>query len=142
MPSSADKPARADGLAHRCVVALVEIGVRDGEIGDRTVEDVALAEVRRDRNPVAGASVGTRERPAAHSGEDLEAARENRVEVRRRLPVPQLADVEVALLAVEALRVANPAEEDVARRLHHPLALDHPLAVVVELALAEVRLEH
>ena len=36
----------------------------------------------------------------------------------------------------------QPAEEDVARRLHQPLALDDALAVVRVLALAEVRLEH
>ena len=36
----------------------------------------------------------------------------------------------------------HPAEQDVARRLHQPLAGDHALAVVLVLALAEVRLEH
>ena len=35
-----------------------------------------------------------------------------------------------------------PAEEDVAGRLHEPLALDDTLAVVGEAALAQVRLEH
>ena len=38
--------------------------------------------------------------------------------------------------------VVDPAEHHVARRLHQPLALDHALAVVGELALAEERLEH
>src|SRR5262249_26306610 len=37
---------------------------------------------------------------------------------------------------------ALPAEQDVARRLHQALALDDALAVLVELALAEERLEH
>ena len=36
----------------------------------------------------------------------------------------------------------DPAEHHVARGLHQPLALDHALAVVRELALAEERLEH
>ena len=36
----------------------------------------------------------------------------------------------------------QPTEHHVARRLHQPLALDHPLAVVGELGLAEERLEH
>jgi hypothetical protein len=35
------------------MVALVQIRVDDGEVGDGTVEDVALAEVRGDRDPVA-----------------------------------------------------------------------------------------
>ena len=43
------------------------------------------------------------------------------------LPVAQLADVEVALYAVDA-RDALPAQEDVARGLHEPLAGDDPLA--------------
>ena len=66
----------------------------------------------------------------------------DRFQVDRGLPVPELADVEVARAAVEALRVADPAEEDVARGLHQPLALDDALAVVRVLALPEHRLEH
>ena len=58
----------------------------------------------------------------------------------RSLRVPQLAEVEVALDPVEALR-AQPAEQDVALGLHQPLALDDALAVVVGRALAEVWLE-
>jgi hypothetical protein len=45
------------------VIALVEVGVRGGALGDRAVEPVALAEIGRDRNPVAGASLGPRQRP-------------------------------------------------------------------------------
>ncbi len=47
-----------------------------------------------------------------------------------KLPVPQLADVEVVGLAVEPGLGALPAEEDVAGCLHQPLADDHPLALV------------
>ena len=36
----------------------------------------------------------------------------------------------------------QPAEQDVAGGLHEPLALDHPLAVVAELARPGVALEH
>ena len=36
----------------------------------------------------------------------------------------------------------DPAEEDVARRLHHPLTDDHPLGVVLVHAPADVLLEH
>ena len=65
----------------------------------------------------------------------------HRREVDRRLPVPELPHVEVVLLAVEAL-AALPAEEDVAGRVRDPLAADDPLAVVLELARAQVGLEH
>jgi hypothetical protein len=47
------------------VIALVAVGVCSGELGDRLVEPVALAEVGGDRNPVAGPSVRARQRPAA-----------------------------------------------------------------------------
>src|SRR5205807_7266934 len=44
--------------------------------------------------------------------------------------------------AVEVALGANPPQEDVARGLHQPLALDHALAVVREATPAEQRLEH
>ena len=55
---------------------------------------------------------------------------------RGSLRVPELADVEVALDVVEALG-ADPAEHDVAGGLGQALALDDPLSVVGELALAQ-----
>src|SRR4051794_28694117 len=63
------------------------------------------------------------------------------VDERRHLRVPQLADVEVALDAVDPFDL-DPPEHDVARSLGQPLALDNPLAAVCELAAAEERLEH
>ena len=57
------------------------------------------------------------------------------------LAVPQLADVEVTGDAVGA-RGADPAQHDVAGRLHQPLPLHDPLAVVGEPAPAEEPLEH
>ncbi len=68
-------------------------------------------------------------------------ARLHDVDERRRLRVPQLADVEVALDAVGGVDL-DPAEHDVARRLRQALALDDPLAAVRELAAAEERLQH
>ena len=65
----------------------------------------------------------------------------HRSDVRRGLPVPELADVEVACHPVQP-RNPVPAEHDVARRLHQALALDDPLAAVRELAASEERLEH
>jgi MFS transporter, DHA2 family, multidrug resistance protein len=56
--------------------------------------------------------------------------------VRRALCIPQLANVVIALHAVLAQR-ALPPEHDVARRLHHPLALDHAPPSLRKLALAQ-----
>ena len=67
--------------------------------------------------------------------------RVHRLDQRRALAVPELAHVEVAAPAVQAVD-PDPAEHDVAGGLRQSLALDDPLAVVVEGALAEERLEH
>ena len=64
------------------------------------------------------------------------------LDFRGSLPVLELAPVEVAVLAVDAGLDVQPAEEDVAGGLHQPLAGDHPLTVVLELARAEELLEH
>ena len=85
--------------------------------------------------------MGARERPAADSRVLGHRGRVHRLDDRGALAVPQLADVEVALDAVDAGR-AQPAEHDVAGGLHQPLALDDSLSVVGELAVAEERLEH
>ena len=57
-------------------------------------------------------------------------------------PVPQLADVEVALLAVQPGLGPLPAQEDVAGCLHQPLPGDHPLAHVGVLAGSHEPAEH
>ena len=64
----------------------------------------------------------------------------HQLDERGPLRVPELAHVEVARDAVRA-RGADPAEQDVARRLGQALALDDAAAVVVELAAAEEGLE-
>src|SRR5580700_5803904 len=81
-----------------------------------------------------------RERPAARDPIGGKSVRKQRVEVDRDLPVPKLAHVEIPAGAV--LLGTYPAEEDVARRLHEPLALNHALAVTRDGAGAEERLEH
>src|SRR5207344_334779 len=77
----------------------------------------------------AGARVGE-QAVCAHAGE-----------IGGRLPVPELADVVVALHAVQA-GAALPAEEDVGGCLHHSLAAHNALAMGLVRALAEIRLEH
>ncbi len=70
-----------------------------------------------------------RQRPSTRPAVGVQARVAHRRQVHRRLPVPQLADVEVVLLAVEAL-APLPAEEHVGHRLIHPLPADDALAVV------------
>ena len=111
------------------VVALVLVGVRLGERRHRAVERVAAAEIRGDRDPVARASVRPRERPAADPPVGLQRRGSIELDLGRALRVPELPDVEVLLLAVDR-RDSLPAEHDVGRRLHHPLALDDPLPVL------------
>jgi hypothetical protein len=68
------------------IIALVLIGVGRGERRDGLIEGVALSEVLGDRDPVARASMGARERPTAELAIGAERARVERVEVRRALP--------------------------------------------------------
>jgi hypothetical protein len=112
------------------VIARVEIGVGGGELGDRVVESVALAEVCRDRNPVAGASVCASERPATCLRVAGEAVRQYCLDVRRALPVPELTDVEVVSPAVDFVAAVDPGQKHVAGGLRQPLAFDHPPALL------------
>ena len=88
--------------------------------------------------------MGAGEQEAAHLPVELEAERLDGVEIDGRLPVPELANVEVAPDAVDrVLRLgAYPAEEDVARRLHQALPVRRRALRGCVRARAEVRLEH
>jgi hypothetical protein len=81
------------------------------------------------------------ERPATDLGVDRHSLRTHRLEVERAFRIPELPYVEVPCPAGELGHLV-PAEQDVARRLHEPLALDHPLPVVREPALLDEGLEH
>src|SRR5438045_867522 len=131
-----DRPC-SNRCAERCIVSLVQIRVRHREVGDSAIEDVALAEIRADRDAVAGARMRTCERPPACMRKELEPSRQDRLEVDGALPVPELPNEEVSLDAVEAALVPDPAEEDVARCLHQALPFDHSLPVVRKVAATE-----
>src|SRR5262249_16466411 len=126
------------GLGESRIVALVLVCVELGELADRVLERGAATEVGRHRNPVAGAGVGARERPRARPPVGREPAGAEHLDRCAPLPVPELPDVVVARLSVEAARDVRPAQERVARRLHPPLALDDTLAVRRVLAVLEV----
>src|SRR4051812_13991636 len=112
------------------VVGLGHVGVRLCERGDGAVERGALAEVRRDGDAVARAGMRAGERPATHPAVAAQRGYVDRLDVDRALPIPQLADVEVADVAVERRSIADPTEKDVARGLHQSLAFHDPLARV------------
>src|SRR3954452_13351403 len=134
--------AGLDSGGERAEVALVLIRVGGRELGERAVERVARAEVRGDRDPVARAGVRARQRPAAELTVGGGDRRAHALDVRRDLPVPELAAVEVALPAVETFVDPHPAEHDVARGLHQALALHDALTLVLVAARAGERLEH
>jgi MFS family permease len=123
-----DAPRR-DGGEEPVVVALVLVGVRDGEVRDGLVEHIRSAEIGGDRDAVPRPRVCPGERPPAQPGVHLHAPGLHRPDVQGELPVPELADVEVPRLAVEA-RHPLPAKEDVAGCLHEALTGHHSLALV------------
>ena len=101
------------------------IGIGHGERRKRVVERLAPSHVAGDDSRVAGAGVRARERPAAQPGI-----------FRQRLLLGELADraepavLQDANIEFDPLRlVRRPAEKNVARRLHHPLPLDHAPAL-------------
>src|SRR3954454_12367930 len=135
------QPSFRDSLDEFRVVALALVGVELGEVGHGVVEALASAEVGGYRDAIARARVGPRQGRAADLSVEIAGRCVHGVDVGGGLLVPELADVEVALAAVGSLG-ADPAEEDVAPRLHQPLSLDHPLALVLERAALRERLEY
>ena len=75
--------------------------------------------------------------PAADSGVEGERRGDHRLDHGRPLHVPQLPPVQEAA-GLDALR---PAQEDVARGLHHSLPLHHPLTGLAVAALRQVILQ-
>ena len=80
------------------------------------------------------------QREAARPRVDFEALGIQGLDLDRALSVPELAPVEVPRAAVHSHR-RQPSEEDVAGRLHQPLAAHHALAVVLVAARARVWLQ-
>src|SRR6476659_2293353 len=128
-------------LLQGAVVPFVLVRVRLGEHRHGVVEGAAAAEIGGDVNSVPRPRVSPCERPAADSAVGLEPRGIHRLDLGRALGVPELADVEVPLLAVDR-DDPLPPEHHVGRGLHHPLPLDYALPVLDELALAEKRFEH
>ena len=114
---------------------------RQPEVRDSGVERLTLAQVGRDRNAVTGPGVRAGQGRPADPRVSVRARHPQTVHVGAALPVLELPDVEVAGLPVQASG-GHPAEEDVARGLHQPLAHHDPLAAVLVDALARIRLEH
>ena len=85
--------------------------------------------------------MGPGECPPTYLGVNGHGRVRHDIDVCRALRVPQLTDIEVSGLAIDPF-YPDPAEEDVAGRLHQSLALDDSPTVVVELALPDETLEH
>src|SRR3954447_3610325 len=98
------------------MVAFVLVGVVLREVGECLVEGGLAAEVGRDGNAVSRPRVCPRQAPRAELAIASEPDRFHRLDLGGTLPVAQLAEVEVAGVAVEPVD-ALPPEEDVAAGL-------------------------
>src|SRR5215211_4312111 len=113
------------------------VGISFREVGYRAIEALALAEVAGDLHAVPGAGVRPGQRPAAEAGIDDQFIGRHALDVSRAFHVLQLAPVEVA-----SSRATKPAEEDVARGLHQPLAGHDAVSVVLVSVGLDVGLEY
>src|SRR5215210_7134127 len=116
-------------------LGLVGIGLR--EVGDHPIKALALAEVGGDLYAIAGAGVRTGQRPPAEARIKGQFLSRHALYLGRALHVPELAHVEVA-----SRRAAEPAEEDVARGLHQPLAGNDAVPVLLVGARRKVALQY
>src|SRR5215217_185932 len=130
-------PTRLHGRAEGGVVPLGLVGVGLRKVGYRAIEALALAQVGGDLHAVTGAGVRPGQRPAAQRCIEGQFIGRHALDVSRALHVLQLAPVEVA-----SCRAAKPAEEDVARGLHQPLAGHDAVSVVLVGAGLDVALQY
>src|SRR5271169_2042568 len=119
------------------VVAEVLIGVFDREFGDRVMEGRIRSQVTCNARRIARSRMGPRQRPAAKPAVLAQHADVPVLDDGGNLGVAKLAQIVIA-----AVPTARPANEDVARQLHEPLASHDPLAVDRVPVLAGVGLEH
>ena len=82
--------------------------------------------------------MGARERLSADACIEVHPERPQHFDVDRTLHVSKLAPIEEAVV----FYAFRPAEEDVARGLHHPLAVHDPFARLAVAALRQVVFEH
>ena len=117
-------PSAGGGLGQRRVVEVGLVGVQLGEVGDRVVEAVALAEVRGDRDAIAGAGMGAGQRGG---GRASNATPSGTIYSTSNDPFPSRGSAQVEVSLRRPGHASFPAEEDVAGRLHQPLPDDDAL---------------
>ena len=123
------------------VVTLVLVGIGLREFRQGAVEGVAAAEVGGDGDAVAGPSVGAGQVRPQTLGVVGQRGRVHRLDQRRALLVPELADVVVALDAVEPLVRTQPSMMSLAACISRwPSTTRWPCCWYF--ARAEERLEH
>ena len=132
------KPSRRNGAQHLVMVTFILIGIALGEVDDRLVKCVAIAEVLADGDGIARAGMGASQRPPTQLGVVRHQARGHLVDERGPFHVPELSPVEMAT----GVDSARPTQEDVAGCLDHPLALDHTFAWLPVAAPWQVVLQH
>lgn len=125
-----------NSLEEYLMVAFALVRIRDGKVGNGPVEFVTPAKVTADFCRLAGTGVGASEGPAAQFGVLRHRASVEDFDEDLDLHVPELADVEMA-----ATRASQPAQEEIAGRLHEAAPIHDPLTVVREQALPSIRLQ-
>ena len=129
--------ACVDGMFEFVVIAFSLVGIGDGEAGDCFVKDVAFSQIPCDHRWIAGARMSAGQRPAAYSRVIHHGARVKEFNQYLDFHVAQLANVKMP-----SRLAGGPAEKDIACRLHEPLPVYHPLAVIGILALAGITFKH
>src|SRR5687768_17045315 len=119
------------------MVSLRLVGISLPEVGDSVIEPLDLAEIGCDLYAVAGAGVRPGQCPAADPSVQGQLTGRKALYLHRAFHVPQLTHVEVATDSA-----TKPAEEDVARCLHQPLAGNDPVPLVPVNALRKMRFQH
>src|SRR5918994_4364744 len=113
------------------------VGISLPEVGHSVIETFTLAEVGSDLHAVTGAGVRPGQCPAADPGVQGQLTGRKALYLHRAFHVAQLPHVIVATDSA-----TKPAEEDVARCLHQPLAGNDAMSLVPVNALGKMRFQH
>src|SRR5688500_2651126 len=119
------------------MVSLGLVGISLPEVGHSVIEPFAPAEIGCDLYAVTGAGVRPGQCPAADPRVQGQLTWRKVLYLHRAFHVPQLTQVVVATDSA-----TKPAEEDVARCLHQPLAGNDPVPLVPVNALRKMRFQH
>lgn len=130
-PSFSDRPGEG------AVIALVLIGIFNGELTDRVIEDVAGTQIAGDHRGIARTRMCPGQRPATQPSISSQCIAIPTFEDGADFDVAELAHIIVAIVLAP-----GPTQKHIACRLHQVLADDDTLAVIRVTAFTCIRLKH